>query len=318
MRTRTLWLILTLALLMVATTGCFQSAGDGDAATLVSLPLPSNTPEPTNTEEPATATPTPDPDFDEDDDSGAQIAQDVTVDPLILEATQTVIASKQEVISLTQTAEAEFSNLPTETPTTDFFEPATATPTESFQQQPPLGADCIHEVRAGQNLYRLSLLYGVSINDIMVASGIVNMNLILPGQRLRIPNCGTTGVVPPPTSTPRPGAALPPDPQPGAGLGISPATGGVLCGISPTDPNGGFWPSCLGGYGGVTSATGTTGTTIQAAPPASAGGVQHTVQAGESVFAIAQRYGVSPDSIIAANGLNSEGAILVGQVLTIP
>ncbi|GAB4575120.1 MAG: hypothetical protein Kow0077_25090 [Anaerolineae bacterium] len=49
------------------------------------------------------------------------------------------------------------------------------------------------------------------------------------------------------------------------------------------------------------------------------GSTIHVVQAGENLFRIALRYGVSVDAIVAANGLGSQDAILaVGQQLIIP
>jgi LysM domain len=50
-------------------------------------------------------------------------------------------------------------------------------------------AECgvYHTVQAGQNLYRISLRYGVSIASIAAANGITNVNLIYVGQTLYIP-----------------------------------------------------------------------------------------------------------------------------------
>ena len=63
--------------------------------------------------------------------------------------------------------------------------------------------DCIHEVAVGDNnLYRISLKYGVTPQEIANASGLANMNLIYIGQKLTIPNCGNTGVTPPATTVP--------------------------------------------------------------------------------------------------------------------
>ncbi len=45
---------------------------------------------------------------------------------------------------------------------------------------------------------------------------------------------------------------------------------------------------------------------------------RHTVQAGETVFDLAQRYGTTVDAIAAANGLSDASLILPGQSLTIP
>ena len=45
----------------------------------------------------------------------------------------------------------------------------------------------IHTVQAGENLYRISLRYGVSMDTIMVASGLTNAHTIFAGQQLVIP-----------------------------------------------------------------------------------------------------------------------------------
>ena len=57
--------------------------------------------------------------------------------------------------------------------------------------------------------------------------------------------------------------------------------------------------------------------TTQASSPA-AGEVTHTVVSGDTVGKLAQRYGSTISAIIAANGLNAQALIRVGEVLTIP
>lgn len=52
-------------------------------------------------------------------------------------------------------------------------------------------AQATHTVQAGENLYRISLRYGVSMGAIAQANGISNINLIFTGQQLTIP--GATG-----------------------------------------------------------------------------------------------------------------------------
>lgn len=49
-----------------------------------------------------------------------------------------------------------------------------------------------------------------------------------------------------------------------------------------------------------------------------AGEVTHTVVAGDTVGKLAQRYGSTIAGIVAANGLNAQALIIVGEVLTIP
>lgn len=49
-----------------------------------------------------------------------------------------------------------------------------------------------------------------------------------------------------------------------------------------------------------------------------AGGTDHVVQKGETLSAIASKYGVTPEAIVRANNLNNPNAIQIGQKLTIP
>lgn len=202
-------------------------------------------------------------------------------DPLLLTATGIVAEATQRVLDLTATASGPVIELPTFTPTTD---PNIIPPTATLGAGGPrMGVDCVHEVRQGENLYRLSLTYGVLVMDIARASGISNVELIYPGQSLIIPGCGTTGVFPPATPTPTPVATA----IPVTGVDARPATG-------------------------------TTNVFPSATPFASAGGVQHTVSQGETLYQISIRYGVPMDAIAAANGITNPDLIDFNQVLTIP
>jgi LysM repeat protein len=46
--------------------------------------------------------------------------------------------------------------------------------------------------------------------------------------------------------------------------------------------------------------------------------VTHVVAKGESLLAIASRYGVTAEALAAANGITNQNHVFVGQVLTIP
>jgi LysM repeat protein len=140
------------------------------------------------------------------------------------------------------------------------------------------GADCIHEVSAGENLYRISLRYGVTMDAIAAASSpqILNPNILSIGQRLTIPGCGTTGAVPPATSTP-----------------ISGTNGNVF--IPPTAT---FFTTT----GGSSAVAGTT----------------YVVKQGDTLFAISMQTGVLVQSIADANGIQNINLILMGQTLVIP
>ena len=58
---------------------------------------------------------------------------------------------------------------------------------------PPVGptrqaeADVTHTVRSGENLFRISMAYGVTVADIMAANGLFDSRFITAGQVLRIP-----------------------------------------------------------------------------------------------------------------------------------
>lgn len=330
---RSPWRLAAACVLMaLAAAGCYQTNGDNGQMTQVSalLPSPTDLPPPTETlvptetpiptEEPvvvamvntstptATATSTSTPvalDQPVSDTGGQVVAQgelegDPVQDEFILTATQYVLEITQTAsYSETLTAIAlgiGATEIPfvfiTPTPEPNFL--ITATP--GFTQPVNPGGTCVHEVLAGQTLFSLSMLYGVSVADLASASGIINPQLILVGQRINIPGCGTTGVFPPPTSQPT--QAFDASAQFGTGgsnLGqtvqIQTADGQIVQG-----------QLINGGQGGGATFTGTT----------------HVVQQYETLFQISQQYGVSVNSIAAANGISNINRIIMGDTLNIP
>ena len=60
-----------------------------------------------------------------------------------------------------------------------------------------------------------------------------------------------------------------------------------------------------------------TSATPPTTPPPSSP-VRYTVQAGDNLYRIALRYGVTVSAIVGANNLSNANVIRVGQVLTIP
>jgi LysM repeat protein len=134
------------------------------------------------------------------------------IDPFSLTSTQFIIqVTETQAASFTQTAIAlgigEEPTLPPFAATDPGFFFSTPTPTPLAPGRP---AVCIHIVQPGENLFRLSMRYGVSVNDLAVANGIANIQLIRVNQQITIPGCGTTGVFPPPTPLP-PGVGGPGD-----------------------------------------------------------------------------------------------------------
>ena len=124
------------------------------------------------------------------------------------------MAATQQVLDQTATVAGPVIAMPTPSPS---FTPFQSAPVPG----PTLpGGDCVHEVVAGDTLYRLSVRYGVPIIQIAASSNIFDVDRLSIGQKLTIPGCGTTGVTPPPTTvptlaaaTPVPGAVSTPIPQ---------------------------------------------------------------------------------------------------------
>ena len=75
-----------------------------------------------------------------------------------------------------------------------------------------------HVVARGENLFRISLRYGVSVQAMVWANGLRSPNLVYIGQRLVIPN--RSSVLASPAPTPQPGPSVPPAPSGGAGKEI--------------------------------------------------------------------------------------------------
>ena len=68
----------------------------------------------------------------------------------------------------------------------------------------------------------------------------------------------------------------------------------------------------------LTVGTGSPAAAPAAAAPAAPASVSHTVVAGDTVSALATRYGTTTAAIVAANGLDARALIRIGQVLNVP
>ncbi len=88
--------------------------------------------------------------------------------------------------------------------------PALAASGESTEAVASQGCVAYHHVRRGENLTRISYLYGVSVWQIAQANGLYNPSLIFVGQLLCIPSSYH------PVPHPQPPHTQPPHPQPPA------------------------------------------------------------------------------------------------------
>lgn len=173
----------------------------------------------------------------------------------------------------------------------------------------PPGEDCVHEIRAGDTLFQLSLAYGVNVNDIAKASGIDNPDRIAVGQQVTIPKCGTTGFIPPPTSAPPPTvdpATIPPTAEP-AELEIASAddTRSTLIEQAQTSLLDNAQPDAEIEF------------SIQSAPLSTAGG-SYTVQQNDTLFGIAIQLGTTVEVLAALNDITDVDSLNAGEVLQTP
>ena len=182
-------------------------------------------------------------------------------------------------------------------------------------------AGTTHVVQAGENLFRIALRYGVTVDALMAANNLSSPNLIYVGQVLIIPSGAA-------------GAPAPAAESAGGGEGVTHtiARGETLFSVARqygvtinaimaangiADPNRIYAGQTLAIPASNTGAT--TAAAPEAAPAASSGaGVQHTVGRGETLGRIAQRYGVAVGAIMEANGIADPNRIYAGQTLTIP
>ena len=172
----------------------------------------------------------------------------------------------------------------------------------------------IHIVRPGENLYRIALRYGTTINAIAQANGIQNTRLIYVGQRLIIPGGGGGHPGGPP------GGACTYIVHRGDTLsaiawryGTSVWTLARMNGLANPNyiwvgqrlvvPCGGYHPAPPPPPPG---------------PPPPPCGTIHVVCRGDTVYSIACRYGSTVQAIAAANHLWNPNVIWPGQRLYIP
>ncbi len=140
--------------------------------------------------------------------------------------------------------------------------------------------ECVYVVRSGDNLFRIALNNNVSLADLLAINGLSERSIIQPNQELRLPNC---------------------QPDTASAAATLAAT------TSGTSTTGGA--SAPVPLAGTPDNTGTSAVASQAV---------HRVAAGETLFAIARRYGVTIQAIVNANQLANPDRLSVGQELIIP
>ena len=185
-----------------------------------------------------------------------------------------------------------------------------------------------HTVETGDRLGSIASKYNVTVDVIIRANPEMDPNLIIAGQRLRIPGAGTNNEVL---------ENVGPDRPDGVVVSYVVAAGDTLGAIANTwtvsldallDANPDVDPSALqvnqlltipawgSGIPASELQPRTTPVPVQRAPGEI---LEHEVAAGDFISAIAEVYGVTIQQIVDANGLENGGNnIQIGQILLIP
>lgn len=208
---------------------------------------------------------------------------------------------------------------------------------------PSAGNAQTHTVKTGDSLWAIGMKYGVSVASIQKWNNL-SASVIFPGQQLKITgeNTAQQPVVTPPATeqkAPAPVQQTPPPKPTVSPVSHTVKSGDSLWGISMkygvSVANIQKWNNLSGTtiFPGQTLkvAEGTVAQKPVATPPQTAvttpvkptpapvqteTAVRHTVKAGETLWAIAQKHGVSVAHIKEANSLKSD-IIFVGQALTV-
>lgn len=199
----------------------------------------------------------------------------------------------------TDTATDTTTNTTTDTAT----DTSTTTETTAAETTAATGEQT-YTVKAGDNLYRIGLNYGVSYLVLANYNGIPAPYVLLVGQVIKIPGTGT----PTPTPTPNPTGENTYTVKAGDNLYRI----GLNFGVD--------WQQIAEANGIINPNQIVVGQVLKipASTPGPTPAFTHVVQPGQTLFLISLRYGVTWQSIAEANKLTSPYVIYPGQVLTIP
>jgi murein DD-endopeptidase MepM/ murein hydrolase activator NlpD len=176
--------------------------------------------------------------------------------------------------------------------------------------------DVTYTMQRGDTLYRVSLIFGMSVDDLLAANSLQSPNGVYPGLVIRIPVGQQVAPVPE--------VGAPPDPAVPTGgrtyvvhmgdtlTGIAVTTGVTVDGIIAA--NGLNNPDSI--YVGQTLNIPESGAAARPYPANAA--VSASVQAGETMASIALKYGVTVHTLAVANGLADSAELYPGMVLSIP
>jgi len=188
--------------------------------------------------------------------------------------------------------------------------PGAAAALEAAPQVQAVSAD--YTLQRGDSLYRVSLVFGVSVDDLLAANELASPNAIYPGLTIRVPAAQAAAQA----------VGQPPGIQ----------TGGLTYTVAPGDTLARIAIAYNTTVDGIVAANGLlradriyAGQVLNipqagaaARPSTAVSSTTYTVVRGDTLGAIALRYGVTLSSLAVANGISNVAAIYPGMVLSIP
>jgi LysM repeat protein len=183
----------------------------------------------------------------------------------------------------------------------------------------------VHTVQPGENLFRIALRYGTTIDALMAANGLTDARTIVVGQRLVIPRgANSSAAAEPAAATGQAAVAEPAD----TGGSYTVKRGDTLTRIAARH---GVTVDALMRANGLAggqyihagqrltipgaASAAAASSPVKEAPGATATSDTHIVGAGESLGEIAARFDTTVTALARLNGIANPSAIYTGQVL---
>ncbi|GGM53653.1 LysM peptidoglycan-binding domain-containing protein [Microbacterium saperdae] len=184
---------------------------------------------------------------------------------------------------------------------------------------PAQAAPASYVVRAGDTISAIAGRFGLRTVDVLTWNGLSWRSVIYPGQTLRLlaPEAAAAPAAPP-ASTPTTAThtVVAGDTVYGIANKYGTSVDAVLAANGLTRASI-IYPGQRLAVSGSSAPAAAAAPAVVAAPAATGASRTHTVVAGDTVFAIARKYGTSTQTVFALNGLASSSVIYPGQQLIV-